>query len=92
MKLAQQKSPTKLSAGYVQSDQNKSQKLLHLERRECIIVLSDLGKVHIPKLISYAQVKIGSFAETAEHGEMIFNSRSLGRDRRENGTQNLIGS
>lgn len=39
-----------------------------------------------------AQVKIGSFAETAEHGEMIFNSRSLGRDRRENGTQNLIRS
>jgi 8-hydroxy-5-deazaflavin:NADPH oxidoreductase len=56
-----------------------------------------LGTRAISKLIDWhktvdAQVKIGSFAETAERGEMFFNSRSLGRDRSENGTQNLIRS
>ena len=56
-----------------------------------------LGTRDINKLIDWhkttdAQVKIGSFAETAEHGEMIFNSRSLGSDGRENGTQYLIRS
>ena len=56
-----------------------------------------LGTRDVNKLIDWhkttdAQVKIGSFVEIAEHGEMIFNSRSLGRDRRENGTQNLIRS
>jgi len=55
------------------------------------------GTRDINKLIDWhktteGQVKIGSFVEIAEHGEMFFNSRSLGRDRRENGTQNLIRS
>ena len=59
---------------------------------EAMLGTRDVNKLSDWHRTTGAQVKIGSFADTAAHGEMIFNSRSLGRDRRENGTQNLIRS